>query len=123
MNRSKEPIIVPQNIVILEEIISNASNVPIMNIRSRYRLRRYVEARAAIWYIAHDQMGYSYPHLALIYERDHSTIMNSVKRMRKNGAIKKILRGVERINPDLLKKQKGGRLKRPVSGSMEDWKF
>lgn len=72
----------------------------------------------AVWYIAKDHMGFSYPRIAKIYTRDHTTIMSGVRKMRSQKVSKKILDGIKKICPEVLEKQAPGEAK-----IAENWKF
>lgn len=86
----------------LENAIARAANVSIEAINGKSRQREVVDARHAIWYIAHDHMGMAYTTLARLYNRDHTTIMSGVKRIRAKEERKSIFVGIQRVCPEIL---------------------
>jgi chromosomal replication initiation ATPase DnaA len=51
-------------------------------IKSEHRLQRFVRARFAICYLAHDILGYSYPEIGRQICRDHTTTIYAAARAR-----------------------------------------
>jgi len=92
----------PKQIVKIEEAISKASGISIEQMRDRNRHREFSEARQAVWLIAYDYFCYSYPFIAAIYERDHTTIMSGVDRMRNSGLNRTILTALLKHSPELI---------------------
>ena len=109
---------VPIRIRMVEEAIADASNICIENIRSRSRDKRFAEARMAVWFVAHDHMGFSYPAIGEIYGRDHTTVLSGVRKMRNSDGAKYIMEGIRKTCPDALIKPKTGEAK-----TVENWKF
>lgn len=93
---------IPKNIERLENIISKSSGVDVADMRSRSRIAEYSNARFAVWYIAHDMFGYSYNFLAIIYGRDHTTIVSGVNKIRKSQYFIKIREIVASKMSDLV---------------------
>ncbi len=103
---------------LIEDIISNASNVTIEEMRSHNRMREYVDARMVVWTIAKDYLGFSYPFIAKIYKRDHTTIIYGVEKMRNTPAYQSVIDRIQQLHPGLLDK------KSPSEGRpVENWKF
>lgn len=94
----------------LEEILCGASNIPLEHIMGPSRDADVVAVRHMLWYILHDHMGHSYPHLARLYDRDHTTVIHGAKKMRGTDAAERVLTEVRRVAPDLIKERlTGGR--------------
>ncbi len=47
-------------------------------VMSRSRTSRVTRARHAVWFTLYD-MGWSYPDIGDVFERDHTTVMSGVK--------------------------------------------
>lgn len=65
----------------IERAISTVSGVPIEAIRGTSRDAAIVSARHAVWYATRVYAGYSLPRIGEIYDRDHTTIMNGIRRI------------------------------------------
>lgn len=109
----------PPRLARLEELIARAANVSIDLIRSRTRDRAIVDARQAIWYVAHEHMGYTYPLLARVYERDHTTIISGVSRLKGSKAAQTVLEGVRQVDPELLEQA----VDPGQARTLESWRF
>lgn len=100
----------------LEALISQASGVALADIYGRSRTAEHVQARHAIWYIAHHYMGHAYTTLGRRYGRDHTTIINGSDRVKNNKEMAdSVVAGVQKVNPSLLTISRG----HPV----ENWQF
>jgi chromosomal replication initiator protein len=67
----------------VDETISKVSGVSVQNIRGISRDKDIVLARHVVWMILHDYKGFTYSRLGREYERDHTTIINGVNRVRR----------------------------------------
>lgn len=106
----------PIKIIKVEEAISMASGISIKEMRNKGRIKSMVDARMGVWYMCHDFLGYSYILLGKIYNRHHTTIMNGVKKIRKDDiAISRIYSGIRKICPEVLERKQ--------KSSIEDWDF
>lgn len=76
-----KPITRLQNV---ERIIAKAACVPSDMFYKEIRKKEIVTARHAIWFIAHDFLGYSYPLLGKMYGKDHSTVLHGCRKIREN---------------------------------------
>lgn len=109
----------PSRLTLIEEAIAKAAGITVERLNSKIRERNAADARAAVWFVARDHLNYSFPFLAKLYERDHTTIMSGVKRMRKLKASEKILAGIKKVCPEALQGLPGPDEPRHV----DDWKF
>ena len=66
----------------IDKLVSKASGVSVEDIRGRNRCQEFSDARAAVWYIAHEVSHYSYPFIAKEYGRNHTSITAAVKKIR-----------------------------------------
>jgi len=66
-----------------EKEISKNTGVDVHAMKSKSRRKEICLARHYFWFIAHDKLGFTYKFIAENYYRDHSTIIEGVKRMRK----------------------------------------
>lgn len=96
---------IPITIQRIENIISNSSGLSIDDIRSKSRLAAFSNARNAIWFACHDIMGYSYPFIALLYDRDHTTIISGVNNIKKSGYSEKIRKIILENMKDISQKE------------------
>ena len=108
----------PIRIATIEEAIAKAANVTLEKMRSHQRDRAYAEARMAVWYVAHDHMGFSYVSIGRVYKRDHTTIMHGVSKMRTSKVGEKILEGIRNVCPHVLENRAPGEAR-----TVENWKF
>lgn len=92
----------PVSIATVEAIISKASGVPVEVMRGKNRGRENVLARHLLWLVARDHMGFSFMHLARIFGRDHTTIMNGVQRMRADQMTKTTVENIKRVCPQVF---------------------
>lgn len=102
----------------LEQVICKASNVTMEDILSKDRTKEIVDARHAIWLIAHKNMGYSYRYLSEIYNRDRTSIMHGITRMLYTDAHTILENGIKKACPDLLIPGRKGEPK-----GVQDWDF
>jgi len=109
----------PLKIAKIEEVIAQAANVRVEDIRSKRRDREIADARHAIWFVAHDHLGYSYTLLGEIYEKDHTTVLAGVRRMRKAKAKQTIIEGIKKVAPDIF----DGKPEPGEPRSIETWTF
>ncbi len=108
----------PIKIAILEEAISKAANVSIELMHSHRRDRELAEARMAVWFIAHDHLNFSFLKLAAIYQRDHTTIISGVRKMRSKKASEQILEGIRKVCPQVFEIAGPGEPR-----TVENWRF
>lgn len=108
----------PVRIQLVEEAIGRAANVTLEQMRSHQRDKEYAEARMAVWYICHDHLGFSFVELARVYQRDHTTIISGVRKMRSGKASEQILDGIKKAQPELFEQRKKGEAR-----TVENWRF
>lgn len=110
---------IPIKIATIEEAICRASNVKINDIRGRSRAHELVAVRQAVWYVAHEYLGYRYSALARIYDRDHTTIIHGVKKIKEDqfGAIC-LVEGIRKVCPEVLENPSGEKAK-----TLKNWVF
>ena len=70
-----------ENISKIENALSQIYNISILDINSRIKKEEIVEIRMIIWYICHKYLDISSVKLGKYYKRDHSTILNGIKKM------------------------------------------
>jgi len=109
---------IQKRIAAVEEIIAKAAGVTVEKMRSHERDRAYAEARMAVWFIAHDHMGFSYAAIARMYSRDHTTVIHGVGKIRKSKVGSKVLEGIRIVCPEVLERKAPGEAK-----MVENWKF
>ena len=110
---------IPKRIALIETAISEAAGITITNIRGKQRHSECVLARMAVWYIAYEYCNYSYKAISRIYDRDHSTIMHGVKKIKDDvHAAKKIFEGVKKVYPEVFEDAKGEEVR-----GLEHWEF
>lgn len=71
-------------VTMLEKAIADASGISMASIRSTDRSRPCTNARHAVWYIARVYFKYTLPRIATLYDRDHTTVMSGIRKMKKN---------------------------------------
>jgi chromosomal replication initiator protein len=108
----------PESISKLEGVIARAASVDVDEIRGLNRHRSTAEARHAVWFVAHDHLGYSLKFIGDVYGRDHTTIMHGVKRMREHKRSQKIIEGIRSVAPSLLERAKDS-----DGRGVENWQF
>ena len=95
----------PLRLGTVEGVISKASGISLKDIRGKNKSPEYVDARMAIWFIAYKFLGYSYNAIARFYNRDHTTIIHGVKKIRRNKEVsKQIIDGINKVCPEVLHK-------------------
>lgn len=95
-----------------------AAHVTKEEIMSSNRAREVSDARHAIWYVAHEHCHIPYNTLARLYERDHTTIMHGVRRIRAGKEADRITRALEKHYPVLM-----ANLKKDESIGIGSWDF
>lgn len=110
---------IPRKVLIVEQAISIASGVSVEEIRGKSREKTIVDARHAIWFICFEELGFSSGDIGRWYDRDHTSILHGVKRLKRSGYVPKILEGMEQKYPGLVKKITGESNGR----SIEHWDF
>lgn len=109
----------PERIVKLEEVIAKAANISIDDLTSDSRSPAIAEARQVLWTVAYDEMSYSYPMLASYYQKDHTTIIHGVSKMRNSDACSRFIEAIKKNSPGLFDLA-------PTFGeakTLESWKF
>lgn len=91
----------PERITRIEEIISEVSGVSISDMYSRSRDPAPVDARFAVWYAA-KMAGFSYMRIGRLYNRDHTTIMHGISKMKRTGSGTKVVATIKERHPGLL---------------------
>lgn len=97
-------------IILLEEMITEMSGISPERLRGKCRKKEYNEARQLIWYVAHDYMMFSYADIGKMYNRDGSTVRESIKWLRelskKNepSIVTEFLDRIRERRPELLEK-------------------
>lgn len=117
MNEKEFPI----EIQTLELVISAASGVSIMDIRSAKRQANLVRARHMVWCLAVRFMGFHAIDIARIYGKDHTSILSAINKFRNTQDEKISMLGVQRSWPDAFSPD----LRRRVRGysSIRNWQF
>jgi len=75
----------PRRITIqeIQKATADHFNVPLLDMRARYGGMASVRPRQVAMYLAREITGQSYPNIGARFGgRDHTTVMNAVKRMR-----------------------------------------
>lgn len=90
---------VPTNIQKVEDAIARAAEVTVEEMRGRSRRQTIVDARHAVWFIAHNHFGYTSGYIGRIYGRDHTTILSGAARIR-DGATDHIIDGLKHVLPE-----------------------
>jgi chromosomal replication initiator protein len=110
---------IPRRIELIETAISEAAGVSISSMRGKQRHSEFVMARMAVWYVAYEYCNYSYKAISRLYDRDHSTIMHGVAKIKKNEqAASKIIEGIKKVYPEVFEDSKGEEVR-----GMEHWEF
>lgn len=102
----------------LEALICKAANVTLEDVLSKDRTKELVDARHAIWLIAHKNLGYSFKYLGEMYHRDRTTIMHGITRMLYTDAHTTLEEGIQKACPELLIPGRKGEPK-----GIKDWDF
>lgn len=108
----------PWPIRAVEEAIASAAKVTVEDMRSHNRTEAYAQARMAVWFIAKDHLGYSYSKIGRVYNRDHTTIISGVRKMRNSEESKRVLEGVRKVCPDVFRQTRPGEPR-----TVESWRF
>jgi len=95
--------IFPDNLQKVEFAISRHMNVSVQQIRGHDRIREFVQARHAVWAVARYYLQYTFPRLARLYRRDHTTVMYGIRKTHGTIIEEKALEYVEKEFPGLLK--------------------
>lgn len=95
----------PTRLLKIEAIVAKMAGVTIDEIHSHDRDREFADARAMVWLIAREYMNLSYPLIGRLFNRDHTTVMSGVKRIRRNPMTKGILATLEEAHPELFAKE------------------
>lgn len=108
----------PARVVQIEETIARAAGVTIAQLNSRNREQDVADARAAVWYILRDHLSYTFSHIGRMYgNRDHTTIISGVRRIRNMKTSEEIVEGVRKVCPEALQGAP------TESRSMKKWNF
>jgi chromosomal replication initiation ATPase DnaA len=107
----------PERLQLLEQDIAKAAGVQVEELRKEMRDRSLVNARAMVWFVAHEEMGYPATALARFYHRDHTTILHHVKRLRGTDEAARIVTWLKERAPGLFDKS----TKNP--GFLDDWEL
>jgi chromosomal replication initiator protein len=109
-----------EKVMLVEQVISQASNVGVAEMRSHLRTKAYAEARQVVWFILHDHTGLSFPEIAEIYQRNHTTIMHGCRRIRqdKTKAADRIIAAFRKLHPELLEGRPKG-----AARTVDKWQF
>lgn len=101
---------IPLRLATIEQAISKASRVSIEDIRGSKRDKEMAEARQAIWYVGHDYLGYSYAELGRYYQKDHTTIIHGVAKIRKaqKDVGESLIAGIKKTCPEVLDRPSPG---------------
>lgn len=108
----------PKELAQLEALICKAANVLAEDIYANDRSKDIVNARHAIWLIAHKNLGYSYQSLSRVYKKDRTTIMHGIARMLYTDAHKILERKLKIVCPELVIPLQKGEPK-----SIKNWDF
>lgn len=108
----------PDRILKLEAIICKASGVEKQSLYSSTRKKEVASARHAIWFIAHDLLGFNLSLVARVYGRDHTTVRHGVLKMRKSDVIKHVIARVRTVAPELFTRRGDDEM-----SPIESWDF
>lgn len=86
----------------LERIICEAAQVNGEELRGPSREKEIVDARHVIWFIARECIGYSYQQLAALYNRDRTSVMHGINRMKKNQSQSELLQKISEKYPEVV---------------------
>ena len=86
----------------IEVVIADHGLIPLSEIRKQNRSREIVEVRHLIWGLIREELGLSYPQIAAIYERDHTTIINGVVKAKASGNLPAAKKLVEERFPGIF---------------------
>jgi chromosomal replication initiation ATPase DnaA len=90
---------IPARILMIEASISKASGVSVPDMRGHRRDKTYADARHAVWYVANVHLNYSLMELGRCYDRDHTTIMSGVRKMRDNKFGERVVESLKKNCP------------------------
>lgn len=90
----------PRRLAVVENLIAELANVTTEQIHSKARHLAVNDARHAIWYLGHDYLGYSYSYLGNVYNRDHTTVIHGVKKMRLSPKAPVLVAYIKHNSPD-----------------------
>jgi chromosomal replication initiation ATPase DnaA len=85
----------------LEGIICKAAGITSKELREPNRAKELVDARHAIWLIAREHIGYSYQDLARYYNRDRTTIMHGINRLKQTAQHSELLKKLNERYPEI----------------------
>ncbi len=108
----------PKELAQLEALICKAANVLAEDIYANDRSKDIVNARHAIWLIAHKNLGYSYQYLSRVYKKDRTTIMHGITRMLYTDAHSIIEKKIKSVCPQLVIPMQRGEPK-----GIKNWEF
>lgn len=86
----------------LERIICDAAQVNSKELLGPSREKELVDARHAIWLIAHEHIGYSFQQLAKLYNRDRTSVMHGIKRLKQTQHHSTILKKLAEKHPEVV---------------------
>lgn len=75
----------------IDKVVCEMSGITLHALYSDRRDQIYSKPRTIIWIILHDILGYTYNYIGRHYGRDHSTIIQMVKKSRSNPAYHDII--------------------------------
>ncbi len=105
----------PNELLRIEDAVSTVSKIDIESILSRMQNREYTDARAVIWYAAHEYLKYSYSYLGRLYIRDHTTIISGVNKIKDSEEYKqKVEQIIKKYCPHILTGNAG-------PGTIDNW--
>lgn len=103
----------------IEEVVIQASDITAKGLYSDDRAREFVDARQAVWYVAHELLGYSASYLARLYGKDHTTVLSGINRIKADAVRQKaIVDGIAKHCPEVMNAKLNGK-QRPS----DSWKF
>ena len=94
-----------QQINAIENVIAGKTGVTIDQMRGRNRDAQTSHARHIVWVLAYDYLDFTYPQIAMVYDRDHTTIISGANRLRKEVNIETIVEDIRKEIPEILEKK------------------
>lgn len=94
-----------EQISALESVIANRTGVTVDEVRGRRRDGQIGHARAIIWALAYDYLGFTFNQIARVYGRDHTTIISIYYRIKKQVNIDGIAEELKKEVPGVLEKR------------------
>lgn len=75
---------IPRSFSRLERLVAIECNITVEMMRERSRMQEILFARFILWYLAKQKLGYTAARIGRMTERDHTTIINGVRRVERD---------------------------------------